>query len=59
VLKVVVLEQEGCTINEVARKMKVSRCWKEIMKKHKETGTVVERQRSGRPKATTHNTRRL
>ena len=41
-------------MNEVARRMKISRCCvQEIVKKHKETGTVVDRHRSGRPKAST------
>ena len=48
--KVVVLVQEGYRMNEVARKIKLSRCCaQEVMKKQKETGTVVDRQRSGRP----------
>ena len=52
--KVVVLLQEGYSMNEVARKIKLSRCCvQEIMKEQKETGTLVDRQRSGRPKATT------
>ena len=52
--KVVVLVQEGYSMNEVARKMKISRCCvQEVVKKQKETGTVVDRQRSGRPKVST------
>lgn len=41
-------------MNRVARMVGISRCCvQEIMKKQKETGRVVDRQRSGRPKATT------
>ena len=40
--KVGVLVQEDYSMNEVARKIKLSRCCvQEIMKKQKETGTVV------------------
>ena len=52
--KVVVLVQEGYSMNEVARRMKISRsCVQEIVKKQKETGTVVDRHRSGRSKFST------
>ena len=52
--RVVVLVQEGHSMNEVARRMKISRCCvQEIVKKEKETGSVVDRHRSGRPKVST------
>ena len=52
--RVVVLVQEGYSMNEVARRMKISRCCVQaIVKKQKETGTVVDRHRSGRPKVST------
>ena len=52
--KIVVLVQEGFSMNRVATRMGVSRCCvQEIMKKHKETGTVADRRRLGRPKAST------
>lgn len=52
--KVVVLVQEGYSMNAVARMIGVSRCCvQQIIKKHKETGTVADRHRPGRPKSTT------
>ena len=52
--KIVVLVQEGYSMNRVAKMVGVSRCCvQEIMKKHKETCTVADRHRPGRPKAST------
>ena len=53
--RVVVLVEEGYSMNEVAKKMKVSRCCvQQIVKKYKNTGTVVDRPRCGRPKVSTN-----
>ena len=49
--RVVVLVQEGFSMNKVAKRMKISRCCvQEIVKKQR---TVVDRHRSGRPKVST------
>ena len=58
--KIVTLVEEGYSMNQVAKRMKVSRCCvQELVKKHKETGTVQDRSREGRPRMTTKREDRL
>jgi len=52
--RVVVLHEEGNSCNKVAQKMKVARSTVQaIVKKHRETGTVKDREGRGRKKRTT------
>ena len=47
--------QQGATMQAIANRFHVSKssvC--EIIRKHRETGDVVDRPRSGRPRVTTH-----
>jgi len=49
--RVVVLHEEGNSCNKVAQKMKVARSTVQaIVKKHRETGTVKDREGRGRKK---------
>jgi len=53
-VRVVVLHGEGNSCNKVAQKMKVARSTvQDIVKKHRETGTVKDREGRGWKKRTT------
>ena len=48
--KVIFLNEEGKSQSEISRKLGISRCGiQQILKKHKETGKVSDKPRSGRP----------
>ena len=50
----------GLSMNEIAKRMRIARgTVQSIMKKHRETGTVADRPRSGRPRKTTPQEDRL
>ncbi|MGH0117122.1 UNVERIFIED_CONTAM: hypothetical protein FKN15_030967 [Acipenser sinensis] len=52
--KVVILHQQGLSQAEISRQTGVSRCAVQaLLKKHKETGNVEDRRRSGRPRKLT------
>ncbi|MGH0115834.1 UNVERIFIED_CONTAM: hypothetical protein FKN15_054190 [Acipenser sinensis] len=52
--KVVLLHQQGLSQAEISRQTGVSRCAVQaLLKKHKETGNVEHRRRSGRPRKLT------
>ncbi|MGH0116029.1 UNVERIFIED_CONTAM: hypothetical protein FKN15_060493 [Acipenser sinensis] len=52
--KVVLLHQQGLSQAEISRQTGVSRCAVQaLLKKHKETGNVEDRRRSGRPRKLT------
>ncbi len=53
-IRVVVLHEEGLSCNKIAERMNIARSTaQEIVKKHRETGTVKDRKGRGRKKATT------
>ena len=57
---VVTLNKENYSCRAIAKKLKVSYCAvHEILKKVKETGSVRDRERSGRPRFTTPRQDRL
>ena len=57
---VVTLGEEGYSQRQIARKLKVSLCAVQgIIKKNKQTGSVRDKARSGRPRSTSEREDRL